>query len=1010
MGKNGVKIKSINGAEVLKIQNEELNVRKAEFGKAVFNNSLLLDKLKKLGLDITKQGSTKDIIVVKFDYMYKSKQAKKDEEECIKLKSYTKQLKKYNKDKIKRIKQLHKNIENNEAKLIEENEEDKILKIKNRINKYKDELSNLDLDIIKNIENNEAIIKNLASKVDENITKKDIVREQLYKDGFELQTYKTVKKVEKEDKKIKYVFWFRSAGKAKQGEDYFINEKLWNDINEWQTMGIELPKENCKLVEMEAYKSLVASAITGYYTCNPRTEILVVNDLDCYSELQDVIKVIRNKTTGFSEALHTKAKCKNTIWDGMCLIQKEEGFEEGFRGLRHHFYKTGAFIGDFQQYFKDYCKENDIDYNEYTVIDRYGREVLIKNVRMITTENAMKWEKLIGASKDSYERWCDKVEENGCNFGVCKENHVSKYGEKQRMSYQMLNSLPLEDGDIEDIFADSLDYITKLKNDDEFFIEHLNRTASEVNNNELLADLASTYTTFVDSYYFKENRKAEIYIYKESLKQGKLLTEGDNETIVGNPMILLKYVTGQIDDDIKDGVISGCKDTTLPNKNSCYCRRFADGEEIGTFRSPHNSPNNIMVFKNNLSEEMDKYFYCLGDNVIAVNFLENDVQDRGNGLDTDTDFLLCTTNDTIVKACKKAQEYPTIVNGFVLSPKTYNNTIEDLAKIDNGLQASQKAIGTSSNVAMLYLSQYWNMFREHEEKHIDYYLDYNYLFMNNNTCEYLEDKQKEEELLDNVCILSVLAQVSVDSSKRAYEVGKWLKDKKGNFILDKETGKKIIDPNGLRNEIERLRNELPHKEKPTFWQYTNSAFKNEEIEKKLKNRINNWKSLNKKDKNKYIKEEKKRMIAELVNYNCPFNNVLKEIDSKIKDADGRKPIEDAEFLVSHGNRETQDRKQGKKIAELVEEFYNASKFIKITQDEEDEEENNKYYGMLYKEYLDKINKLTISLDTMSLIIIRALDKDNKFLKSNSKIKTKLLNILYKSNRDKFMKCFKDSEK
>ncbi|MDU7439815.1 MAG: hypothetical protein E7L05_04390 [Clostridium sp.] len=999
MSKNGVKIKSINGAEVLKIQNEELNVRKAEFGKAVFNNSLLLDKLKKLGLDITKQGSTKDIIVVKFDYMYKSEQAKKDEEECIKLKSYTKQLKKYNKDKIKRIKQLHKNIENNEAKLIEENEEDKILKIKNRINKYKDELSNLDLDIIKNIKDNEAIIKNLASKVDENITKKDIVREQLYKDGFKLQTYKTVKKVEKEDKKIKYVFWFRSAGKAKQGEDYFINKKLWNDINEWQTMGIELPKENCKLVEMEAYKSLVASAITGYYTCNPRTEILVVNDLDCYSELQDVIKVIRNKTTGFSEALHTKAKCKNTIWDGMCLIQKEEGFEEGFRGLRHHFYKTGAFIGDFQQYFKDYCKENDIDYNEYTVIDRYGREVLLKNVRMITTENAMKWEKLIGASKDSYEKWCDKVEENGCNFGVCKENHVSKYGEKQRMSYQMLNSLPLEDGDIEDIFADSLDYITKLKNDDEFFIEHLNRTASEVNNNELLADLASTYSTFVNSYYFKENRKREIHIYKESLKRGKLLAEGDNETIIGNPMILLKKITGQIDDI----------DKTLPNKNSCYCRRFKDGEEIGAFRSPHNSPNNIMVFKNNLSEEMDKYFYCLGDNVIAVNFLENDVQDRGNGLDTNTDFLLCTTNETIVKACIKAQEYPTIINGFVPSSKTYNNTIEDLAKIDNGLQASQKAIGTSSNVAMLYLSQYWNMFREHEEKHIDYYLDYNYLFMNNNTCEYLEDKQKEEELLDNVCILSVLAQVAVDSSKRAYEVGKWLKDKKGNFILDKETGEKIIDPNGLRNEIERLRNELPHKEKPTFWQYTNSAFKNEEIEKKLKNRINNWKSLNKKDKNKYIKEEKKRMIDELVNYNCPFNNVLKEIDSKIGKANYKKPIENEEFLVLWGNTKSQDRKQAKKIEEYIREFDSITKFINTNDDMEDED-NMYYYNIIHKEYLDKILNLTIKQDTMSLLIIRALDKDNKYLKSNSEVRSKLLNKLYQYNRDNFIKCFTDHKK
>ena len=966
MNKNGIKIASINGAEILKVQNGELDIRKADFGKGVFPNSLLLDKLKQLGLNISKQGSTKDIITVKFDYMYKSQEAKEIEKECIKLKSDTKQLKKDNKDKIKRINQLHKNIENNEAKLIEENE-----------------------------------------KYNKNITKKEIVREQLYKDGFTLQTYKTVKKVEKEDKKIKYHFWFRSAGKAKQGEDYFVNEKLWNDINEWQTMGIELPKENCKLVEMEVYKSLVASAITGYYTCNPRTEVLVVNDLDCESELQDVIKVIRDETTGKSKAIHIKSKCKNTIWDGMCLIQKEEGFEEGFRGLRHHFYKTGAFIGDFQQYFKDHYGDK---YETATIIDRYGREVFVKSIKMITSENAMKWEKLIGASKESYEQWCDCVGKNGCKFGVCKENHVSKYGKKQRMSYQMVNSLPLEKGDIKDIFADSLDYITKLQNDEKFFIEHLNRTANEVNNNKLLADLASTYSTFVDSYYFKENRKAEINIYKESLKNGKLLTEGDNETIIGNPMLLLEYVTGQLDEHIKDGIISGYKDKTLPNKNSCYCRRFEDGKEIGAFRSPHNSPNNIMVFQNNLDKEMDKYFNCFGKNVIAVNFLYNDVQDRGNGLDTDLDFLLCTINKTIVKACKNTQKYPTIINGFVPSKKTYNNTMENLAKIDNGLQASQKAIGTSSNVAMLYLSNYWDLVSKNEEKYTDEYLDYNYLFINNiNTDEYLEDKEKEEELLNNVCILSVLAQVAVDSSKRSFEVGKWVKDKKGNYILDKETGEKIIDPNGLNNEIERLRREVPYKEKPTFWQYTNSAFKNDEIEKKLKNKINNWKSLNKKDKNKAIKDEKKRMILELADYNCPFNNILEEIN-KIGDADDRKPIKDEEFLVSHGNRETQDRKQGKKIAELVEEFYNACKFIKITEDDEDEEENNKYYGMLYKEYLDKINKLSVSLDTMSLIIIRALDKDNKFLKSNSKIRTKLLNILYKYNRDKFMKCFKDSEK
>ena len=59
--------------------------------------------------------------------------------------------------------------------------------------------------------------------------------------------------------------------------------------------------------------------------------------------------------------------------------------------------------------------------------------------------------------------------------------------------------------------------------------------------------------------------------------------------------------------------------------------------------------HNIIVFENKKTDIMDKYFYCIGDNVIVVNFLYNDIQDRGNGLDTDTDFVYTTDNETIVK-------------------------------------------------------------------------------------------------------------------------------------------------------------------------------------------------------------------------------------------------------------------------------------------------------------------------------------------------------------------------
>ncbi|NFH99486.1 hypothetical protein FDB15_04015 [Clostridium botulinum] len=1013
MNKQGVKIKSINGAEVLKLKEG----KQAEFGKAVFSNSLLLDKLKELGLNINNQNSTKDIISVKFDYGYSSQEAKEMVEEHKKLKKDNRNSKSNVKKLDKEINSKTNQLKKAKTQLIElndklENETDlKIIKslqskINTRINKIdklekqlnelifeyaiNDEVKNIETELITNVENN----------INDNTYKKDALRDLLYNEGFSINIYKTVKKEKVFDKTITYKYWFRSGGKAKNGEDYFINSELYDSINAWQSMGIKLPATNAKLVEFEIYKSLVASAIEEDYIIIKPSEILVVNDLDCYSELQDVIKVVRNKETGLSEAIHTQAQCKNTIWDGMCLIQGGEGF----RGLRHHFYKTGAFCCDFQQYFKDEYKDK---YEDAEVIDRYGRKVKISEVKMITTENAMKWEKFLGASKESFEEWSKWVEENGCKFGICKRDHKSKYEKYQRMSYQMLNTLP--NIDIEELFKDSKEYIYKLKNNDKFFIEHLKRTASEVNNNLLLADIATTYPTFVNSYYFKDNRKAEINKYKEQLQKGKLLIEGDNETILANPFLLLEYVAGKLENYIKDGVISEYIDETLPNKNSCYCNRFGECE-IGAFRSPHNSPNNILYFENHIDEKMDKYFSSFGENVIAVNMLCNDVQDRGNGLDEDTDFLLCTTNKHVVDSCKKAQDYPTIVNDFVPSPKTYNNTMSDLSEVDDTLQNSQKAIGTSSNVAMLYLSQYWDRVNKINEIQVNDDTDMEYI-------EYLNNNNKK--LLDNASILSVLAQVSVDCSKRAFEVGGYLRDKKTKeYILDKE-GNKIIDKNGLNNEIDRLRKELPNALKPTFWQYTSSSFKNDEIEKKLKNKDKKaWKDLSKKEKKEAIKLEKKRMIEELYDYNCPFNLVLKEID-KIERADSNNRVSDENYLILWGNKKTQDRKQAKKIEENIKNFDSITKFINTNDDLEDDD-NIHYYNVLYKEYLDKVLSLTIKLDTMSLMIIRALDKDNKYLKSNKEIRTKLLNILYKYSckrvKDKkekeniFLKCFTDYEK
>lgn len=934
MNKNGVKIASINGAEVVKLNNGKWGEIK---NNCVISNSLLLDKLQEIGLNINKKGSTKDIINVKFDYGYKSAIAKEFDCNVENLRNELAQLKLANKwikeqIYINKIFYGYEDFDTEQIELIKTNK-----------------INNKDIIMLKKeIERSEKFYN-------ENIIGKENLREQLYKEGFDLEVERQENK-ETIKETIHYVFWFRTAGKAKNGADYFIREELHNTIDKWQRMGIELPEKDAKLVEMEVYKSLVSSAITDYIKFNPRTEILVVNDLDCYTELQDVISVYR-ADNGDSKAKHTKKKCKNTIWDGMALIQGGEGF----RGLRHHMYKTGAFCSDFQQYFKEQLGE---DYNDYKVTDRYGRELLLKDVRMITTENAMKWEKFLGNTKEAFEQWCTYVEENECKFGICKENHISKYGSKQRMSYQMLNSLPISKEEVAKIFTETGDFVDALKNNPILYIEHLKRTANTTNNNMLLADLVETYPTFYNSKYYRNNKAKSINAYVNTLKEGKLLATGDNETIVGNPMLLLDYVLGRLDNNITDGVITDYIDKTLPNANSCYCRRFKNGDEIGAFRSPHNSPNNILYFVNNRPDVcvMDKYFSNLGNNVIVANMLYTDIQDRGNGLDEDTDFLYCTTNKTIVEACKKAQEYPTIVNNFKPSKKTYNNTPVDLAKVDNGLQASQKAIGTSSNVAQLFLSQYWNLY---------------------------EAKISAQTMIDNVAILSVLAQVAVDSAKRAYEVGD-------------------LSSNALNKEIARLRKELPSSAKPTFWQYTSSAFENKEIEKKLKNNNKDkWNKLTDKEKKLLVKEEKVSMIEELVDYNCPINFALKEIDNINGAKRGSSLVDNINFVrMELKDKKAENRKQADKIQGLIETLEKVGSFINVNGDME-EEEADKYYNIIYNETIEEIKKLKIKQETMVLLLQRAFNTNNKNVKSNKDFVTKMLNVLYNNNRDVFISCFKD---
>ena len=68
----GIKIIQLEGSDTLKFMNDGKSVEKDY--KGVFANSLLLDKLKECRLKVSKNETTRDIIMLNFNYGYNKKE------------------------------------------------------------------------------------------------------------------------------------------------------------------------------------------------------------------------------------------------------------------------------------------------------------------------------------------------------------------------------------------------------------------------------------------------------------------------------------------------------------------------------------------------------------------------------------------------------------------------------------------------------------------------------------------------------------------------------------------------------------------------------------------------------------------------------------------------------------------------------------------------------------------------------------------------------------------------
>ena len=788
----------------------------------------------------------------------------------------------------------------------------------------------------------------------------DKLRKMYYRDGCEI-TWNTYDKKTGEvvaSQTILYRMLYRTPGKAKDGSCIFIRDELLNKARKYLTMDLydKMPDTGAKIVEMSAYSTLITASAMDYIHI-PMENILIVKDQKSATERPALaVRVDDEKHCYVQE--YKKYKIENVLWDGMGLIDDSIFPEdmEGFIYCRSHFFKSCLFRGNIQQYFKDYYKT---EYETAMVTDMFGNVMKVSDVKVIVTDNSIKWLKfkdLMGKTDlKAYRSYKKFMQRDGEQFAIVKTAHRSKYGNLQRSSYQMNNSLPTTDQEVlQRIAQPSIDYYDNMIKSTDAFVDHLRMNKSVYSIDRILVALYEHNTDIQYTSFFKD-RKSDILskFKRKRLMLGKLLQEGDNLTICGNPISLLMMVTGQ--DYLNEGCFVSREDGI-----ECYTTRFNDGECLAGFRSPHNSPNNIVHLINRYSKSIQTYFPKLGDNIIIINGIGSDVQERMNSQDLDSDSCYVTNQTDVVNLAKKAyMEYSTIVNEIpLIGASAYSKDMESYATMDNKIASGQDDVGSSSNIAQLALS---------------YYYDAIY-----------HTREQNKNLRDIFVICSVLAQVSIDSAKRSFDVSV------GDELTRLQRESRMI--NKENNMFCGRESKVKY---PVF--YANIQAEKPQKKKKLKkeSKEKNKDEKSKKEKNKDEKPKKKDTV--IGKYYCPMEILSqlildKTIDTRVEQQYQRKSIRIKEVFIfpEKGVKKTS---QYKTVIRKARAFDTEMKAL-------DSNENN-YSDMaiyIFESYVKGIQKLKISKSTMQVLISAAFNAE-------SYMQNRLLEMLFDYDKELFLSCF-----
>ena len=266
----------------------------------------------------------------------------------------------------------------------------------------------------------------------------------------------------------------------------------------------------------------------------------------------------------------------------------------------------------------------------------------------VHTPSSIKYCKF-GDTENWFYDWLKQISKKNIPFGIVKYEKPTKYfgGKLVRTHYQILNTLQITKNKITELLQQTLDYIELLRKDPLAMYHYCEATSDDEDSDlmmnvkaDVIYRMMKLNMSFKDTKLYKHLAKNVIESIRADIKCGRILVNGNYSTVLGNPIEMLQESIGKYEPETtivgKGNIIS----TAFPQKQLLACR--SPHITMGNIYLPHNTENHLVTTYINMT-----------DNIMVINSVGENVLQRANSMDFDSDQMMIVDNDIMIDAAVK---------------------------------------------------------------------------------------------------------------------------------------------------------------------------------------------------------------------------------------------------------------------------------------------------------------------------------------------------------------------